>query len=97
MLGTNLPWEMRSSLILIHAGGGGVGHLALQLAKLKGAKVITTAASEASIKLVKELGAEHLINYKKDDFVSAELTEGKGVLPFLTASLAELSMTPWTL
>lgn len=67
--------------VLIHAGGGGVGHLAIQLAKLRGAKVITTASSKASIELVKSLGADLVINHKQDDFVKIvnELTDNKGV------------------
>lgn len=67
--------------VLIHAGGGGVGHLAIQLAKLRGARVITTASSQASIDLVKSLGADIVINHKEKDFVAeiAKLTDGKGV------------------
>ncbi|MBX9719968.1 MAG: zinc-binding dehydrogenase, partial [Candidatus Obscuribacterales bacterium] len=63
------------------AGGGGVGHLAIQLAKLRGAKVITTASSKASIALVKSLGADIIINHKEEDFVKRvnEITNNKGV------------------
>ena len=56
--------------ILIHAGGGGVGGYAVQLAKLAGAAVITTA-SAGKHSFVKELGADWIIDYQKDDFVSA--------------------------
>lgn len=67
--------------VLIHAGGGGVGHFAIQLAKLKGARVITTASSATSIELVNSLGADVVINHKQEDFVARvnELTENKGV------------------
>ncbi|MBX9689965.1 MAG: zinc-binding dehydrogenase [Candidatus Obscuribacterales bacterium] len=67
--------------VLIHAGGGGVGHIAIQLAKLKGAKVITTASSNASIELVKSLGADIVINHKQEDFAKKvlELTNNNGV------------------
>ncbi|WP_217558648.1 NADP-dependent oxidoreductase [Paenibacillus sp. GbtcB18] len=53
--------------ILIHAGSGGVGTFAIQLAKLMGAFVATTA-SEKGYELVKSLGADLIINYKKENF-----------------------------
>ncbi|MBJ8103694.1 MULTISPECIES: NADP-dependent oxidoreductase [Bacillus cereus group] len=53
--------------ILIHAGSGGVGTFAIQLAKIMGATV-TTTASEAGAKLVKSLGADEIINYKTENF-----------------------------
>ncbi|WP_144559812.1 NADP-dependent oxidoreductase [Bacillus thuringiensis] len=53
--------------ILIHAGSGGVGTFAIQLAKIMGATV-TTTASEAGADLVKSLGADEMINYKTEQF-----------------------------
>ncbi|WP_259415990.1 NADP-dependent oxidoreductase [Bacillus toyonensis] len=53
--------------ILIHAGSGGVGTFAIQLAKIMGAAV-TTTASEAGSDLVKSLGADEIINYKTEKF-----------------------------
>ncbi|GAA3402118.1 NADP-dependent oxidoreductase [Paenibacillus hodogayensis] len=53
--------------ILIHAGAGGVGTFAIQLAKLMGAFVATTA-SDKGYELVKSLGADLIINYKKENF-----------------------------
>jgi NADPH:quinone reductase-like Zn-dependent oxidoreductase len=53
--------------ILIHAGSGGVGTVAIQLAKHLGAHVATTT-STANIDLVKNLGADVVVDYKKDDF-----------------------------
>jgi NADPH:quinone reductase-like Zn-dependent oxidoreductase len=53
--------------ILIHAGSGGVGTFAIQLAKYLGATVATTT-SAANIDLVKRLGADVVINYREDDF-----------------------------
>lgn len=53
--------------VLIHAGSGGVGTFAIQLAKHVGATVATTT-STANIGLVKELGADVVVDYKKDDF-----------------------------
>jgi len=66
--------------VLIHAGAGGVGHVAIQLAKLKGARVIVTVSSEQKADFVKGLGADDVINYKDKDFVLAvnELTLGQG-------------------
>lgn len=53
--------------VLIHAGSGGVGTIAIQLAKHLGAYVATTA-STANIALVKSLGADAVVDYRKDDF-----------------------------
>ena len=65
--------------VLIHAGAGGVGSLAIQLAKMAGAKVYTTA-SQINHDYVKQLGADIAIDYKKDNFVShIKLNEPKGV------------------
>ncbi len=67
--------------VLIHAGAGGVGHVAIQLAKLEGAKVCTTVSSHDKARLVRQLGADYPIIYTTTDFVQAALdwTEGKGV------------------
>jgi NADPH2:quinone reductase len=67
--------------VLIHAGAGGVGHVAIQLAKSKGAKVIATVSSDEKADFVKVLGADHSINYKQHDLVESVnfLTDGKGV------------------
>ncbi|GAC1044975.1 NADP-dependent oxidoreductase [Hyphomicrobiales bacterium] len=53
--------------ILIHAGSGGVGTIAIQLAKHIGAHVATTT-STANVDLVKKLGADVVVDYKRDDF-----------------------------
>jgi len=53
--------------VLIHAGSGGVGTFAIQLAKHIGATVATTT-STANVDLVKRLGADVVIDYKKEDF-----------------------------
>lgn len=66
--------------VLIHAGAGGVGHVAIQLAKLKGARVITTVSSEQKAEFVRSLGADEVVIYKPNGFADAvnELTGGKG-------------------
>jgi NADPH:quinone reductase-like Zn-dependent oxidoreductase len=53
--------------VLIHGGSGGVGHFAIQFAKAKGAHVITTV-SEKHIEFVREIGADEVIDYKKQKF-----------------------------
>ncbi|QLE58662.1 zinc-dependent alcohol dehydrogenase family protein [Nostoc sp. TCL26-01] len=67
--------------VLIHAGAGGVGHVAIQLAKLKGATVSTTVSSQDKARFVKQLGADHVIFYQQTDFAQAvlEWTSGEGV------------------
>jgi NADPH2:quinone reductase len=67
--------------VLIHAGAGGVGHVAIQLAKQAGAKICTTVSSEDKAKFVSDLGADLAINYKEQDFVEAVMdwTDGQGV------------------
>lgn len=66
--------------ILIHAAAGGVGHIAIQLAKWAGAKVYTTASTPKKQQIAKELGADVVINYKEttvQEYV-AQYTNGKG-------------------
>lgn len=57
----------KGQTVLIHGAAGGVGHFAVQIAKASGAKVIATA-SERNIDFVKGLGAERVIDYKKEKF-----------------------------
>ena len=66
--------------VLIHAGAGGVGHVAIQLAKLKGAKVITTVSSGQKAEFVKSLGADEAVIYTQGGFADAvnDLTGGLG-------------------
>jgi alcohol dehydrogenase len=57
----------RGEKVLIHAGSGGVGTIAIQLAKHLGALVATTTSS-SNVDFVKSLGADVVVDYKKDDF-----------------------------
>ncbi|HVM95981.1 MAG TPA: zinc-binding alcohol dehydrogenase family protein [Candidatus Acidoferrales bacterium] len=63
---------------LIHAGAGGVGIAAIQLAKRAGATVLATASSDSKLERLKEFGLDHGINYRCDDFVTKvrDLTGG---------------------
>jgi len=67
--------------ILVHAGAGGVGHVAIQLAKTRGARVIATVGNEDNAAFVRELGADDAINYREEDLADAvmALTADKGV------------------
>ena len=67
--------------ILFHAAAGGVGLIACQWAKALGLQLIGTAGSDEKCALAKQLGAAHVINYAREDFVARvkEITGGKGV------------------
>jgi NADPH2:quinone reductase len=67
--------------VLVHAGAGGVGMAAIQLAKRAGATVISTASSNEKLDRLTALGLDHGINYVVDRFVQRvrELTDGRGV------------------
>lgn len=56
----------RNDRVLIHGGAGGVGHLALQLAKIYGGAVAATVSSEAKADIARRLGADETINYKSE-------------------------------
>ncbi|MBI3989615.1 MAG: zinc-binding dehydrogenase [candidate division NC10 bacterium] len=67
--------------LLVQAAGSGIGSVAIQIAKLAGARVIATAGSDEKLKKAKELGADHGINYQKTDFPQEvlKLTNSRGV------------------
>jgi NADPH2:quinone reductase len=67
--------------VLIHAGAGGVGHVAIQLAKLAGARVATTVSGDDKADFVHALGAEFVVDYRREDLTGAmaDWTEGCGV------------------
>ncbi|WP_417316154.1 zinc-dependent alcohol dehydrogenase family protein [Cycloclasticus pugetii] len=66
--------------ILVHGGAGGVGHVAIQVAKAMGARVFTTVR-EANFEFARSLGADVVIDYEKEDYADAILreTDGQGV------------------
>ncbi|MBI4081516.1 MAG: quinone oxidoreductase [Candidatus Lambdaproteobacteria bacterium] len=66
---------------LIHAGAGGVGQLLIQMARRRGATVIATVSSDEKARAVRELGAEHVVIYTREDFLATcrQVTGGKGV------------------
>jgi NADPH:quinone reductase len=66
---------------LVHAGAGGVGLLLTQIAKLRGARVITTVSTDEKAKLSREAGADHVVMYTSQDFEEEvkKIAGGKGV------------------
>ncbi|WP_454669751.1 zinc-dependent alcohol dehydrogenase family protein [Achromobacter kerstersii] len=82
--------------ILIHGAAGGVGHVAIQLAKAIGAQVFTTVRA-ANAEFVRSLGADVVIDYEKEDYVDAimRVTGGRGVdVVFDTIGGNTLSRSP---
>ena len=55
--------------VLVQAAGSGVGSAAIQIARLVGARVMTTVGSDDKIEFARALGAEHVVNYRTQDFV----------------------------
>jgi alcohol dehydrogenase len=67
--------------VLVHAGGSGIGTVAIMMSKAIGCTVITTVGDDSKIDGVKALGADHVINYRKDRFEHEirKITKKKGV------------------
>ena len=67
--------------VLIHAAGSGVGSVGIQIAKLLGARVIATASTEEKLEKARELGADDVVNYTREDWPKEirRLTNRKGV------------------
>ena len=78
-------------MILVHAGAGGVGMAAIQIAHHLGAEVIASAGSPTKRALLKTLGVKHVIDSRRGDFAESvmELTNGRGVDVVLNALAAE--------
>ncbi len=75
------PAMKAGDTILLHAAAGGVGLLAVQLAKLMGLRVIGTVSSEAKAEKARALGCDEIIFYRREDVAARvkELTDGEGV------------------
>jgi len=67
--------------VLVHSAAGGVGIVAVQIAKAAGARVIGTVSSGAKAAVAKEYGADEVINYATQDFAveANRITGGRGV------------------
>src|SRR5215210_1488786 len=66
--------------VLVHAGAGGIGSAAIQLARAAGARVFSTAGGPEKVEVCERLGAEVAVDYKEENFVDAvkEATDGRG-------------------
>lgn len=75
------PAMKAGDTILLHAAAGGVGLLAVQLAKLMGLRVIGTVSSETKAEKARSLGCDEIIFYRREDVAARvrELTDGEGV------------------
>ncbi|WP_397544377.1 zinc-binding dehydrogenase [Roseovarius salis] len=78
--------------VLIHAGAGGTGHVAIQLAALRGARVATTVSGPEKARLAEDLGAELAINYRETDFAEAA-RDWSGGLAVALDNVGEAAMT----
>jgi NADPH:quinone reductase-like Zn-dependent oxidoreductase len=67
--------------VLVHAAGSGVGSAGIQIARLRGARVIATASSDEKLQKARELGADETVNYSNEDWPKQvkQLTSGRGV------------------
>ena len=71
----------KDDYLLIHGGSSGIGTTAIQMAKMAGAKVMTTAGNAQKCAACTDLGADLAVNYRQDDFVaqSASFSDGHGM------------------
>ena len=85
--------------LLIHGGAGAVAHYAIQMAKMKGARVISTVSSPTKAVIAKAAGADHIVDYKSEDVGERiqALTDKKGVDAVLEVDLsANAALIPKT-
>lgn len=76
--------------VLVHAGAGGVGLLLTQIAKMRGARVITTVSTDEKAALSREAGADHVILYTRENFAEAVMKFTGGVgLPVVYDSVGK--------
>ena len=85
----------KGEAVLVHAAAGGLGVMAVQIAKALGATVIGTAGSESKRRVVKSLGADHVVDYASNEWEKDVLkaTSGRGVdVTFDPVGLVERSV-----
>nr|POE54243.1 zinc-type alcohol dehydrogenase-like protein c16a3.02c [Quercus suber] len=71
-----VPWVREGSKVFINGGSGGCGIFGIQIAKAKGCHVTTTCSS-ANVELCKSLGADEVIDYRKEDVIACLVASGK--------------------
>jgi len=79
---THSTWPLKQGeTALIHAAAGGTGRLVVQMAKLRGARVLAVVSTDEKAKVAREAGADEVIVYTRQDFETEvkRLTDGKGV------------------
>jgi NADPH:quinone reductase len=76
--------------VLVSGGAGGVGHYAVQFAKAAGATVVATISSEAKAKLARAAGADHVVDYKRENVAERiqAITGGRGLDAVIEMDLA---------
>lgn len=74
-------WACEGEVLLVHGGTSGIGTMAIALGKLFGLTVIVTCGSDGKCDAALAHGADHAINYRRDDFVTGvlDITQGRGV------------------
>ncbi len=88
--GVTIEGPAAGQTLLIAGGAGAVGHYAIQIAKRQGATVVTTVSSAEKAEHAKAAGADHVLDYKREDVAAPvrELTDGRGVDRVLEVDLA---------
>lgn len=88
--GVTLEGPAAGQILLIAGGAGAVGHYAIQIAKRQGATVVTTVSSAEKAEYAKAAGADHVLDYKREDVAARvhEITGGRGVDRVLEVDLA---------
>ena len=88
--GVTIEGPVAGQTLLIAGGAGAVGHYAIQIAKRQGATVVTTVSSAEKAEYAKAAGADHVLDYKREDVAARvrEITDGRGVDRVLEVDLA---------
>ena len=88
--GVTIEGPAAGQTLLIAGGAGAVGHYAIQIAKRQGATVLTTVSSAEKAAYAKAAGADHVLDYKREDVAERvrEITDGRGVDRVLEVDLA---------